>query len=95
MSFTDNPQGDFSVRPPRGLEAGTHTLIAYAELPDGTRSAAKILKFKIDPATAQRLSESNGAFNLFNLKNIILTLLFINFSFLAFYLRKNKTEMEA
>jgi hypothetical protein len=55
----DNPKGDFSIRPSQDLETGDHTLVAYAELPDGTRSAAKVLHFQVKPGFIAQQTQSH------------------------------------
>jgi len=82
--IADNPEGDFEIRPPRKLEAGSHTLTLYAELPDGTRSAAKVLRFSVNPGQAASIARQAIIGDVFSLKNMILLLLLVNFSVLAF-----------
>ncbi len=79
----DNPEGDFSLQPGRDLDTGEHTLLAYAELPDGTRSTTRILKFKIDPNKVSLFAQRTSLASLLSLKNLILFLLLGNLIWLV------------
>jgi len=82
--IADNPEGDFEIRPPRKLEIGSHTLTLYAELPDGTRSTAEVIRFSIDPDEAAAHARQALLGKTLSLKNAILMLLLVNFGILTF-----------
>ncbi len=88
----DNPEGDFAVQPSRELAAGEHTLLAYAELPDGTRSATRILKFKIDLSKVSLFTEQTSFWEILSLKNLILFLLLGNFVWILLVYRQDREE---
>jgi hypothetical protein len=82
--IADNASGDFVIRPPKPLEAGSHTLIIYSELPDGTRSPARIINFEI-------AGEKHAAASILHLPSredavlggIVVTAIFGTFYFLS------------
>lgn len=48
--IADNSLGDFVIKPPRNLGVGSHELILFTELADGSRSPTREISFTIEEA---------------------------------------------
>ncbi len=67
----DNSFGDFVIRPPRDLEVGKHTLTIFNELPDGTRSPARMIDFEITETQEEVETEILSLLNIISAAGIL------------------------
>jgi hypothetical protein len=84
---TDNTLGDFVIRPPRELAVGDHTLTIYTELPDETRSPARVIEFEIvEEAKAAALK-----FEILSVRNVSITASVILVLIIGIVLRRKRS----